>query len=177
MVLTEQRRTQTFGAYLSEYPHPYPTYFGNGECFLWRVTTLKDSDLRHQSLPPPPSDDTTNLPARSTTLAVAAPAAVPAADSEPDETNTGSSAAATPEKPATHIRFKAFPYSGMNDFIMNCDRDFFSIGGGGGHYGLRFDTSIERGHSAMCETFGNEPLSDQGDKFYIVNAELWAIGG
>ncbi|CAI4214602.1 unnamed protein product [Parascedosporium putredinis] len=78
---------------------------------------------------------------------------------------------------ATHIRFNAFPYTGLNDFFMNCETGFFSIGAGGGHYGLWIDSSIEHGHSSRCATFGNEPLSQQGEKFYVINAELWVVGG
>ncbi|OTB02387.1 hypothetical protein M426DRAFT_46553, partial [Hypoxylon sp. CI-4A] len=37
----------TFGAYLTEAPHPAPSYYGTGECFLWRAT-------------PAPTDPATN---------------------------------------------------------------------------------------------------------------------
>lgn len=141
---------QTFGAYLSEYPHPAPSYFGNGECFLWRASTLT-------SLPPPPSADTTNL-TRSTTLAAAH--------------REGTSTLGSPET----IRFKAFPYSGLNDFYIHCEAGYLSVGSGGGHYGLWLDDSLDVGHSSMCETFGNEPLSDVGHKFSVVGVELWVLG-
>lgn len=81
-----------------------------------------------------------------------------------------------PKPAGKSLRFKAFPYSGLNDYIMNSSTDFFSIGAGGGRYGLWLDRSLETGHSASCDTFGNEGLSeDGGEKFYIINAELWAI--
>ncbi|KAH8159131.1 hypothetical protein CIB48_g9116 [Xylaria polymorpha] len=51
-----------FGAYLTEAPHPAPSYYGTGECFLWRASL-------HAPLPPPPSADTTNLNYRMTTIA------------------------------------------------------------------------------------------------------------
>lgn len=143
---------QTFGAYLSERPRPAPSYFGNGECFLWRASMLA-------SLPPPPSTDTTHL-ARNSTLAPAP--GVP----------SGSGTSTLCEL----IRFKAFPYSGLNDCYINCETGFLSVGSGGGHYGLWLDDSLDVGHSAQCETFGNEPLSDAGEKFGVLRVELWVVG-
>ncbi|KAI5466505.1 hypothetical protein BGZ63DRAFT_347947 [Mariannaea sp. PMI_226] len=148
-----------FGAYLSEYPHPAPSYFGNGECFLWCAST-------HLPLPLPPSVDTTAA-TRTTTLA------------PPTRLPNGSSAnvSRTPSPALSDaIRFRAFPYSGLNDYCMNCEGTFLSVGSGGGHYGLWIDNSLEIGHSSRCETFGNEPLSDEGTKFGIIGVELWAMG-
>jgi hypothetical protein len=79
-------------------------------------------------------------------------------------------------KATKSVRFKAFPYSGLNDYFMNCEATFFSVGAGGGHYGLWLDAGLEHGHSAQCETFGNEPLSEEGGKFYIINTEMWLVG-
>ncbi|QUC18805.1 uncharacterized protein UV8b_03046 [Ustilaginoidea virens] len=140
----------TFGAYLSEYPRPAPSYFGNGECFLWRASTLA-------SLPLPPSADAANL-SRSTTLAPRVP--------------PGSGTCT----PSDSIRFKAFPYSGLNDCYINCENGFLSVGSGGGHYGLWLDDSLDIGHSSQCDTFGNEPLSDAGEKFGVWGVEIWALG-
>lgn len=151
----DANQQQTFGAYLSEYPHPAHSYFGNGECFLWRASTLA-------MLPLPPSADTTNM-TRTTTLA------------PPTSTSKSSSRTQSPA-PSETIRFKAFPYSGLNDFCMNCETGFLSVGSGGGHYGLWLDDSLEIGHSSRCETFGNEPLSDEGTKFGIIGVELWVMG-
>ncbi|KAF7555038.1 hypothetical protein G7046_g6661 [Stylonectria norvegica] len=145
----------TFGAYLSEYPRPAHSYFGNGECFLWRASTLA-------SLPLPPSADTTDM-TRNTTLAPPPPASQPGSRS-------------TSPTPSESIRFKAFPYSGLNDFCINCETGFLSVGSGGGHYGLWLDNSLEVGHSSRCETFGNEPLSDEGNKFGVLGVELWVVG-
>lgn len=83
--------------------------------------------------------------------------------------NTGAS---TPER----IRFKAFPYSGVNDYLMLCDPTFLSVGGGDGHYGLWLDDTFERGVSSHCLTFGNEPLSEEGEKFDIIGVEVWSVG-
>lgn len=45
-----------------------------------------------------------------------------------------------------------------------------------GHYGLWVDSSLEKGVSAHCQTFGNEPLSDEGVKFDILGIEVWYVG-
>ncbi|KAK2677595.1 TLDc domain [Fusarium oxysporum f. sp. vasinfectum] len=149
-----------FGAYLSEYPHPAHSYFGNGECFLWRASTITP-------LPPPPSADTTNLNSRITTLAPPPPSS---------ESNTPTHSRAPSPTPSEAVRFKAFPYSGLNDFCINCETGFLSVGSGGGHYGLWLDNGLENGHSSRCETFGNEPLSDEGTKFGVMGVELWVMG-
>ncbi|KXH44927.1 hypothetical protein CSAL01_11542 [Colletotrichum salicis] len=147
---------QTFGAYLSEYPHPASKYFGNGECFLWRASTLTP-------LPPPPSADTTNL-TRITTVA------------SPTRSTFGDRNNAPSPAPSESIRFKAFPYSGINDYYINCETGFLSVGAGDGHYGLWLDDSLDRGHSGRSHTFGNEPLSDEGEKFGVLGVELWVLG-
>jgi len=162
---------QLFGAYLTEAPHVSPHYFGTGECFLWRASVLPSSLHLMHSLPPPPSSDTTNLQ-RTTTLGVGgltSDGSNKRAPPTPTASHTGTS---TPER----IRFKAFPYSGVNDYMMLCDPSFLSVGGGDGHYGLWLDDTFERGISSPCLTFGNEPLSDEGEKFDIIGVEIWSIG-
>ena len=146
-----------FGAYLTEAPHPSPHYYGTGECFLWRASILSASNLSH--LPPPPSESTPDQP-RSTTLS-------------PNLSENQPPGVTTPER----IRFKAFPYSGVNDYMMLCDATFLSVGGGDGKYGLWLDDTFERGISSPCLTFGNEGLSDEGEKFGILGVELWRVGG
>jgi hypothetical protein len=74
------------------------------------------------------------------------------------------------------IRFKAFPYSGVNDYIMFCEPDYLSVGGGDGHYGLWLDSVLERGISSHCVTFGNEALSEEGEKFEVMGVEVWYLG-
>lgn len=74
------------------------------------------------------------------------------------------------------IRFKAFPYSGENDFYIYCEPHWLSVGGGDGHYGLWLNDSLEKGVSSRCLTFGNEPLSDEGEKFGVLGVEMWLIG-
>jgi len=74
------------------------------------------------------------------------------------------------------IRFKAFPYSGINDYMIYCDTRFISVGGGDGKYGLWLDDVFEKGVSSPCQTFGNEPLAEEGQKFEIMDVELWSVG-
>ncbi|RMY98726.1 hypothetical protein D0860_08453 [Hortaea werneckii] len=166
-----------FGAYLTDPPKPQSHYFGSGECFLWRAFRLPAlPDL--SSLPPPPSEDTTHLQ-RMTTVGVSRQASnaslaslnVPAtqangrADSKAPKTGT-----ATPER----IRFKAFPFTGENDFSMFCQPDYLSVGGGDGRYGLWLDSGLSKGVSDTCPTFGNEPLSEEGVKWDVLGVEVWS---
>jgi hypothetical protein len=164
MLMRNTLKLQIFGAYLSDHPHISPKYFGTGECFLWKASVLT-------SLPPPPSSDTTNL-TRSTTIA--APPAVPA--TSPTSSTPAASEAPKPPPSPTSIRFKAFPYTGINEYYLLCEPHFLSIGAGDGHYGLWLDDGLERGHSDTCLTFGNERLSDEGEKFGVLGVEVWVIG-
>ncbi|PYH75775.1 TLD-domain-containing protein [Aspergillus uvarum CBS 121591] len=136
--------------------------------------------LERAGLPLPPSADTTHA-GRSTTLRSRSPLPRPSGNlSVPGGTSSSPqhpgqqsrSGTATPEQ----IRFKAFPYSGVNDYMMFCETGFLSLGGGDGHYGLWVDSSLEKGVSAASQTFGNEPLSDEGVKFDILGVEVWYVG-
>ncbi|EKD14987.1 uncharacterized protein L3040_003815 [Drepanopeziza brunnea f. sp. 'multigermtubi'] len=175
-----------FGAYLTEAPHPAPHYFGTGECFLWRASILTSSSIP-SNLPPPPSADTINA-VRSTTVGSPqhAPPDLLTSDFAPPKASPShsSSSILSPQTPRfasgvstpNRIRFKAFPYSGVNDYMMLCETGFLSVGGGDGHYGLWLDDNFERGISSHCLTFGNEPLSEEGEKFEILGVELWSVG-
>ncbi|KAI0157071.1 TLD-domain-containing protein [Hypoxylon sp. FL1284] len=175
----------TFGAYLTEAPHPAPSYYGTGECFLWRASL-------HAPLPPPPSVDTTNLNYRTTTIASpTSPTKPPSSDGLPasaqqtklspgvTDATTGKLASPAPSAPlaAQSVRFQNFPYTGANDYCIFCEPKFLSVGGGGGGtYGLWLGDGLGRGHSAPCDTFLNQPLSDEGDKFDVLGVELWVVG-
>lgn len=189
-----------FGAYLTDAPKPAQHYFGTGECFLWRASILpslssiaarsktekpaappSEDLLELAGLPPPPSADTTHAQ-RTTTVrgerrrssaasSPTSPRKVPALNNVrlPSPSPSGMS---TPDR----IRFKAFPYSGVNDFMIYCQRDCLSVGGGDGRYGLWLDNDLETGISETCPTFGNEPLSDDGKKFDVLGIEVWYVG-
>ncbi|KAJ5780531.1 hypothetical protein N7457_005691 [Penicillium paradoxum] len=152
--------------------------------------------LERAGLPPPPSADTITAgrwstlrndgkskPARAESPShnlnmniktnIAAASGGVLAPPSPSSIHTPSrSGASTPER----IRFKAFPYSGVNDYMIFCETGFLSLGGGDGHYGLWVDSSLEKGVSAPCQTFGNEPLSDEGVKFDVLGVEVWYVG-
>ncbi|KAJ5111295.1 hypothetical protein N7532_001830 [Penicillium argentinense] len=189
-----------FGAYMTDAPHPDSQFFGTGECFLWRASVLPpptslglafsgDGPQSEEALEragrwstfrgDPKSKDTktkTETPTHNlnmnikTNLAAASGGAL--APPSPSSINTSRSGASTPER----IRFKAFPYSGVNDYMMFCETGFLSLGGGDGHYGLWVDSGLEKGVSAPSQTFGNEPLSDEGVKFDIIGIEVWYVG-
>lgn len=162
-----------FGAYLSDAPSPSPHYYGNGECFLWRAQTLPAlPDLL--DLPPPPSEDTTHAQ-RMTTVALSRQPSFSNVNNNNSDPNSSSrrDGATTPER----IRFKAFPYTGENDFCILCQPDYLSVGGGDGHYGLWLDDTLSNGVSQACLTYGNEGLSDSGKKFGVLGVEVWFVGG
>ncbi|OTA95997.1 hypothetical protein M434DRAFT_40444, partial [Hypoxylon sp. CO27-5] len=181
----------TFGAYLTEAPHPASSYYGTGECFLWRAST-------HAPLPPPPSADTTNLNFRTKTIAeptsstttTAAATPPPSNDSQPSSSShKQTTLAPAPTDPTTNklkpqpvpaaqsIRFQNFAYTGANDYCIFCETKFLSVGGGGGGtYGLWLNDGLSRGHSAPCDTFANQPLSEEGEKFDVMGVELWVVG-
>jgi hypothetical protein len=113
----------TFGAYLSDHPHPNDRFFGTGECFLWRAHILNSlPDLAN--LPPPPSADTTHA-TRMTTIATSKPKPRGVL-SPPASGHASRSGTSTPER----MRFQAFLYTGLNDFEIYCQRDYLSIGSG-----------------------------------------------
>jgi hypothetical protein len=64
----------------------------------------------------------------------------------------------------------------MNEFMIFCEPGFLSVGGGDGHYGLWLDDALEKGISDRCPTFGNEPLSDEGHNFNVLDMEVWYVG-
>jgi hypothetical protein len=129
--------------------------------------------LELAGLPPPPSADTTNLQRFTTVLGEKSQKAEPASNNDllevPGDAKSGTS---TPDR----IRFKAFPYSGLNEFMIFCETSFLSVGGGDGHYGLWLDDTLEKGISDRCLTFGNEPLSEEGHNFSVLDLEIWYVG-
>ena len=132
-----------FGAYMTDAPHPNPHYYGTGECFLWRASVLSRPSLQQApvatsdglaGLPPPPSADTTHI-GRSTTLRGEKTSSALSSSAAGSNTSGGgggllvpipSSRRSTPDP----IRFKAFPYSGVNDYMIFCETGFLSLGGG-----------------------------------------------
>ncbi|KAF9391688.1 oxidation resistance protein 1 [Podila verticillata] len=50
-------------------------------------------------------------------------------------------------------------WSGKNDYMVLSEPGFIGLGGGDGKFGLWIHSDLERGHSARCATFENEPLA------------------
>src|SRR2546423_8321845 len=177
---SSNKKGSVFGAYLTDPPKPSPHFFGTGECFLWRASVLpsmrylqclqgdnksppSEDLLDLAGLPPPPSTDTTNLQRFTILRGENSQKPKPANNDllePPMESKSGTS---TPDR----IRFKAFPYSGLNEFMIFFEPGFLSVGGGDGHYGLWLDDTLEKGISDTCLTFGNEPLSEEGHHFNV----------
>ena len=200
-----------FGAYLTDPPRPSPSFYGTGECFLWRASLLPASSnqLLH-NLPPPPSapEADEGVMGRSTTIRSPTSPILgrfPRRGNDIDlltgededmmtdtkeghqngtingnaygkgGLNENANGSSTPSEQL--LRFKAFPYSGVNDYLIFCQPTFLSVGGGDGRYGLWLDENMESGVSGQCMTFGNEALSEEGQKFEIVGVEIWCVGG
>lgn len=125
-----------FGAYLSHPPKPSNGhYYGHGESFLWRASTLPSIPTL-SSLPPLPSSDTEHA-TRSTTVTSALPkntsngaSMLTLLSADSAATNGGGSRGTSGTSTPERIRFKAFPYSGENDYLMFCEAGFLSVGGG-----------------------------------------------
>lgn len=148
VLLVRDTTGRLFGAFLSELREPASTggnsFYGCGETFLFAFGTI--------ALPPPPLE-------RGFT---------PAADG-------ASPAAASPAPPAAAEKLALFPFrwTKRNDHFICCtaEADASSagcyggghtleliVGAGGGGGGLVMHADLERGSSAACDTFGNNPL-------------------
>ncbi|GAA97134.1 uncharacterized protein L969DRAFT_94122 [Mixia osmundae IAM 14324] len=81
---------------------------------------------------------------------------------------------------------RTYKYTGHDDYIIQSDVNFISVGTGGGHYGLWLDAALEKGFTTTCATFNNEVLCESGvkrgpsglpeAKFEIVSLEIWGVG-
>src|SRR5271155_1230816 len=47
VVIVKDRKENIFGAYLSDYPHVHPHYYGTGECFLFKFTLWQHVHGKH----------------------------------------------------------------------------------------------------------------------------------
>ncbi|SCU93647.1 LANO_0E04434g1_1 [Lachancea nothofagi CBS 11611] len=135
ILLIEDRRGGIFGAYCNEpFRHSESKqYYGNGECFLWKLEKVANVTLGQSRR---------------------------ASDSSYDH----------------KWGFRGYPYTGLNQFVMYSTSQFLSMGAGDGHYGLWCDDGLVNGVSDPSLTFGNDVLSREGNKFHIVNLEVWRAG-
>ncbi|KAI0027603.1 TLD-domain-containing protein, partial [Vararia minispora EC-137] len=76
-----------------------------------------------------------------------------------------------------------FKWTGKNDYVALCEREYIAFGGGDGTYGLYLDESLFDGSSAPCPTFENEVLCvpsghrmGRTEGFECVGVEVWGVG-
>lgn len=152
VLVVKDFQNNIFGAYSNEHFHPSldKLFYGNGECFLWKCKKNN----------PVFTINTTSDNKIQRTLS-----------------RSGTLDESAPEFYEHHVQFMAYPYTGINAFIIHCTKDFLSMGAGEGHYGLWLDNELMEGISYQSLTFGNEPLSDSGPKFKVQNVEVWKVGG
>lgn len=78
-----------------------------------------------------------------------------------------------------YSELQIYPWTGLNHFFINANRDALSFGAGGGHYGLWLDADLNHGRSQKCETFDNEALAaDDGvttEDFVIQQLEAFGF--
>ncbi|KAG0040999.1 oxidation resistance protein 1 [Podila clonocystis] len=65
----------------------------------------------------------------------------------------------TPRRKKKQKVVQFWRWSGKNDYMVLSEPGFIGLGGGDGKFGLWIHSDLERGHSARCATFDNEPLA------------------
>ncbi|KAM3716989.1 TLD domain-containing protein [Dirofilaria immitis] len=68
---------------------------------------------------------------------------------------------------------RIYPWSGLNQFFVKASMDSLSIGASGGHYGLWLDSDLDHGRTQPCETFQNEPLTNESEDFSVQFVEAY----
>ncbi|KAF9427467.1 oxidation resistance protein 1 [Podila epigama] len=93
----------------------------------------------------------------STPIASSALTSTPPSHSN-DTSATGPSVL-TPRRKKKQKVVQFWQWSGKNDYMVLSEPGFIGLGGGDGKFGLWIHSDLERGHSARCATFENEPLA------------------
>lgn len=148
VIVIKDKKNGIFGAYSNEYFRPmgHRRYGGNGECFLWKF------ERAHNVNSKPMAEDLIDM----------------------DENEKEKQRMNTPDD--ERWQFRGYPYTGVNEFALYCTSEFLSMGAGDGHYGLWCDDGLYNGVSYPCQTYGNDPLSQEGKKFHIIGLEVWRVG-
>ncbi|CAF2721880.1 unnamed protein product [Rotaria sp. Silwood2] len=73
-----------------------------------------------------------------------------------------------------HPQFRAFHWTGNNQFFIKGDVKALGIGSGEGTYGLWLDADLYHGRTCPSKTFNNIRLSSKED-FIIASIELWTF--
>ncbi|KAG0307714.1 oxidation resistance protein 1 [Linnemannia gamsii] len=178
MVLALKDTTDAvFGAFVTEELKPNLTYYGTGECSATSRTTGNSNnsngnggDRRHDLFMA--MNDRINAADRSPspfsgspyqTHLIGSPSNSPVI--RPSDA-TFTSSTSSPVKPPTSggrkkkqkvVQF--WKWTGKNDYMILSEPGFIGLGGGDGKFGLWLHSDLERGHSARCATFDNEPLA------------------
>ena len=145
---------EVFGSFTGQAWRKSWNYFGTGESFLWK--------MRHSRL---------------------------------DATN------GILDQAQKESEIDVYPYTGENEFIQLCTHDRIAVGGGipdddasaekktqnepsgsplvdHGHdwgLGMAIQSDLLQGSSSPCVTFGSPSLCKAGDRFEVVNVELWTM--
>jgi hypothetical protein len=151
VVVVRDRGDHVFGAYLTDYPHVHPHYYGTGECFLFKFKELQEqhhlhsspyhSHLGHTTIHKSPSSSGA-LSSSSTEISQMSqdPSQHSGSHSPPPSTETSHLSILTAEtsRPSSadgpQYQFKGFSYTGLNDYMILCTPQFLSVGGGYIHY-------------------------------------------
>ena len=106
-------------------------YYGTGECFLWKATWVKNyrdthaqSQLHHRTHPRHHYEEKVGKVAEYSEGKTEEEA------EEPSRVSTAGQIAQITKEEETVLKFKAFPYSGINEYMILCEQTFLSIGGG-----------------------------------------------
>jgi TLD len=137
VVIVKDRRDNIFGAYLSDYPHVHPHYYGTGECFLYKFTLLSHTHRVNLS-----SSSSLLHPVAHTAIykhdhplssghhyLSSAEASSLSVHSSPHDSTRPSSSGST-DTTSAQYQFKGFSYTGLNDYMVLCTPQFLSVGGG-----------------------------------------------
>lgn len=138
VVIVKDRQENVFGAYLSDYPHVHPHYYGTGECFLFKFKSLPHSS--HINLSPHTSA-ILHSTARHTIHKYVRSSSFEYHSLSPTDTSQHStsddisdplrpSSSGSSDTASSHHQFKGFSYTGLNDYMILCTPQFLSVGGG-----------------------------------------------
>ncbi|ORX63078.1 TLD-domain-containing protein [Hesseltinella vesiculosa] len=70
---------------------------------------------------------------------------------------------------------KVYPWTGKNEYMILSEHEFIAIGGGDGKFGLWLHSDLDKGSSATCPTFHNEPLAGEQEQFNCIELEIWGF--
>lgn len=125
VLAVKDREQNVFGAYLSDYPHIHPHYYGTGECFLYKFTSIPSSNLHSSQY------SNTNASVQSQERPGSA------GHSQSSMTASQLSLSLPPRPSSSHstdsifpYQFRGFSYTGLNDYMILCTPQFLSVGGG-----------------------------------------------